>query len=203
MLYRVFIILAVVILAVALLCFARFVYSTVAYTRLARAHRAPGTPYTVDGRIMHIDCTGEGTPTVILESGIGDDWLIWQAVQPELSEATRVCSYDRFGLGWSEPSSGPRDAVSIAAQLHTLLNVAKINGPLLLVEHSGGGLYIRAFTAIYPENVVGLVFVDATSTKLYQAIPEATETASQRRDRQCPRGQISRERQHSVPLASA
>ena len=181
--HRVLIIIAIVILAVALLCFTGFVYNTVASTRLARAHPVPGTFYTVDGRLMHIDCTGEGTPTVILESGIGDDWLIWQAVQPELSEATRVCSYDRFGLGWSEPSSGARDAVSIAAQLHTLLNVAKISGPLLLVGHSGGGLYIRAFTVIYPENVVGVVFVDATSTKLYRAIPEATETPSQRRDR--------------------
>ena len=136
--HRVLIIIAIVILAVALLCFTGFVYNTVASTRLARAHPVPGTFYTVDGRLMHIDCTGEGTPTVILESGIGDDWLIWQAVQPELSEATRVCSYDRFGLGWSEPSSGARDAVSIAAQLHTL-NVAKISGPLLLVGHSGAG----------------------------------------------------------------
>jgi pimeloyl-ACP methyl ester carboxylesterase len=181
--HRVLIIIEIVIVAVALLCFVGFVYNTVASTRLARAHPVPGTFYTVDGRLMHIDCTGEGTPTVILESGIGDDWLIWQAVQPELSKTTRVCSYDRFGLGWSEPSSGARDAVSIAAQLHTLLNVAKISGPLLLVGHSGGGLYIRAFRAIHPENVVGMVFVDATSTKLYQAIPEATETPPQRRDR--------------------
>jgi pimeloyl-ACP methyl ester carboxylesterase len=181
--HRVLIVIAIVIFAVALLCFAGFVYNTVASNRLARAHRVPGTFYTVDGRLMHIVCTGEGTPTVILESGIGDDWLIWQAVQPELSEATRVCSYDRFGLGWSEPSSGATDAVSIAAQLHALLNFANISGPLLLVGHSGGGLYIRAFAALYPENIVGMILVDATSTKLYQAIPEATETASQRRDR--------------------
>lgn len=104
-------------------------------------------------------------------------------MQPELSEVSRVCSYDRFGLGWSEPSSGPRDAISIAAQLHTLLKLAHIGGGLLLVGHSGGGLYSRAFAAIYPENVVGLVFVDATSTKLFQAIPSAVETVSQRRTR--------------------
>src|SRR5580693_8539410 len=181
--HRVFFIIAIVIVAVALLCFVGFVYNTVASTGLARAHPVPGTFYTVDGRLMHIDCTGEGTPTVILESGIGDDWLIWQAVQPELSEAARVCSYDRFGLGWSQSSSGPRDAVSIAEQLHTLLNVAHISGPLLLVGHSGGGLYVRAFTAIYPENVVGLVLVDATSSNLFEAIPQAGETDSQRRTR--------------------
>jgi pimeloyl-ACP methyl ester carboxylesterase len=181
--HRALIVIPIVILAVALLCFAGYAYNTVASIRLARSHPVPGSFYTVDGGLMHIDCTGEGTPTVILESGIGDDWLIWQAVQPELSVVTRVCSYDRFGLGWSEPSSGVRDAVSIAAQLHTLLNIAKISGPLLLVGHSGGGLYIRAFAANYPENVVGMVFVDATSTNLYAAIPEATETVSQRRDR--------------------
>jgi pimeloyl-ACP methyl ester carboxylesterase len=106
----------------------------------------------------------------------------WHIVAAD-EEESGVRSYDRFGLGWSEPSSGARDAVSIAAQLHTLLNVAKISGPLLLVGHSRGGLYIRAFRVIHPENVVGMVFVDATSTKLYQAIPEAAETPSQRRDR--------------------
>jgi len=174
---------AIALLSIALLCIAGFFYNTVAEKRLARAHSVPGTFSTVDGRRMHIDCVGKGTPTVILESGIGDDWLIWQAVQPALSEAARVCSYDRFGLGWSQSSSGPRDAVSIAEQLHTLLNVAHISGPLLLVGHSGGGLYVRAFTAIYPENVVGLVLVDATSSKLFEAIPLAVETDSQRRTR--------------------
>jgi pimeloyl-ACP methyl ester carboxylesterase len=173
----------IALLSIALLCIAGFFYNTVANKRLARTHPVPGTFYTVDGRHMHIDCTGKGTPTVILESGIGDDWLIWQAVQPEVSEIVRVCSYDRFGLGWSQPSSGPRDAVSIAKQLHTLLNVAHISGPLLLVGHSGGGLYVRAFAAIYPENIVGLILVDATSSNLFQAIPRAAETAAQRRAR--------------------
>lgn len=174
---------AIALLAIALLCIAGFVYNSVAGERLARLHPVPGTFYRVDGRRMHMLCTGEGSPTVILESGIGDDWMIWQAVQPELSEVSRVCSYDRFGLGWSAPSSGQRDAVSVAAQLHTLLSIGHIGGPLLLVGHSGGGLYIRAFAAIYPNNVVGLVLVDATSAKLFQAIPGAMESASQRRTR--------------------
>jgi pimeloyl-ACP methyl ester carboxylesterase len=174
---------AIALLAIALPCMAGLVYNTVAGKHLERTHPVPGIFYTVDGRRMHIDCTGEGSPTVILESGIGDDWLIWQAVQPELSEVSRICSYDRFGLGWSEPSSGPRDAVGVAVQLHTLLSLAHIGGPLLLVGHSGGGLYIRAFAALYPNNVVGLVLVDATSTKLFQAIPQAVETTSQQRTR--------------------
>jgi pimeloyl-ACP methyl ester carboxylesterase len=172
---------AMVLFAVVLLCFAGFAYNTIANARLARAHPVPGTFYTVDGRRMHIDCTGEGSPTIILESGIGDDWLIWQAVQPELSTVSRVCSYDRLGLGWSEPTIAPRDATAIAAQLHALLSAAHISGPLLLVGHSGGGLYVRAFAAIYPENVIGLICIDATSTKVFQTIPGAAETDSQRR----------------------
>ena len=174
---------AMILFAVALLCFAGFIYNAITCTRLARAHPVPGTFYIVNGRRMHIDCTGEGTPTIILESGVGDDWLIWQAVQPELSTVSRVCSYDRLGLGWSEPSTAPRDAIAIASQLHALLSIAHISGPLLLVGHSGGGLYIRAFAAIYPENVLGLIFVDPTSTKVFQTIPGAVETDSQRRHR--------------------
>jgi pimeloyl-ACP methyl ester carboxylesterase len=179
--HRAIVTLAIVLSAIVLLCFAGFVYNTVAGTRLARNHPVPGTFYIVDGRRMHINCTGEGTPTVILESGVGDDWLIWQAVQPELAKVSRVCSYDRLGLGWSEPFTGPRDAMTIAAQLQTLLSVARISGPLILVGHSGGGLYIRAFAANYPENVLGLIFVDATSTKVFQTIPGAVETDSQHR----------------------
>ena len=171
------------LLAIFFLCFAGFIYNTVAATRVARTHPVPGTFYKVDGRRMHMNCTGVGTPTIILESGIGDDWLIWQAVQPELSKVTRICSYDRFGLGWSSPDFGPRDAVTIAAQLHRLFDVAHISGPLLPMGHSGGGLYNRALTATYPQNIVGLVLIDATSSKLFETIPNAVETATQRRTR--------------------
>ena len=97
--HRVLIIIAIVILAVALLCFTGFVYNTVASTRLARAHPVPGTFYTVDGRLMHIDCTGEGTPTVILESGIGDDWLIpavrGSACSTPVSRSCAGCHFSR------------------------------------------------------------------------------------------------------------
>jgi pimeloyl-ACP methyl ester carboxylesterase len=130
-------------------------------------HAAPGSLYVVDGYKMHLHCSGEGLPTIVLDSGLGDDSLIWAKVQPELSKITRVCSYDRAGFGWSDPQPGPRDADRIAQELHGLLTEAGISGPTVLMGHSVGGLYIRAYAARYPHNLSGLVFVDG-STPLQQ-----------------------------------
>ncbi|MDQ2924272.1 MAG: alpha/beta hydrolase [Acidobacteriota bacterium] len=124
---------------------------------------APGTIYTVNGLKMHIDCTGQGEPTVILDSGLGDDSLIWGKVQPELSKTTRVCSYDRAGFGWSQPGPNPQDADRIAQQLHGLLQQADIRGPIVLMGHSIAGMYIRDYASRYPEGVAGLIFVDAST----------------------------------------
>src|SRR5512140_147810 len=81
---------------------------------LRSQHPPLGKLYTVEGRAMHLYCIGAGSPTIVLEAGGGDDLLYWQTVQPGLAKITRVCSYDRAGLGWSEPQSGLRDAQSIA-----------------------------------------------------------------------------------------
>jgi pimeloyl-ACP methyl ester carboxylesterase len=143
----------------------------------------PGKLYEVNGSPMHLYCTGAGSPTVVLEAGLGNYWLHWQRVQPELAKTTRVCSYDRAGLGWSDPQAGPRDATHIAAQLHSLLQQAGEAGPLVLAGASAGGLYIREFTAAYPPEVVGLVFVDATNPEQFQAMPSAKDTETKRRKR--------------------
>jgi pimeloyl-ACP methyl ester carboxylesterase len=126
-------------------------------------HRAPGSLYLVDGYKMHLHCTGEGSPAIVLDAGLGDDSLIWAKVQTELSKTTRVCSYDRAGFGWSDPQPGPRDADRIAQQLHKLLTEAGISGLTVLMGHSIGGLYIRAYTAHYPQSVSGLIFVDSST----------------------------------------
>lgn len=126
-------------------------------------HKAPGSLYVVDGHKMHLHCTGEGSPTIVLDAGLGDDSLIWAKVQTELSKTTRVCSYDRAGFGWSEPQPGPRDAGRIAQQLHGLLTEAGVSGSVVLMAHSIAGLYLRAYTARYPQNVSGLVFVDSST----------------------------------------
>jgi pimeloyl-ACP methyl ester carboxylesterase len=126
-------------------------------------HPVPGQFYKVDGRRMHIYCTGTGSPTIILDAGLGNDWTIWGKVQPELSKTTRVCSYDRAGFGWSQARKGTQDANHIADQLHSLLQQAGITGPIVLMGHSISGMYIRAYASRHPENVAGLVFVDGST----------------------------------------
>jgi len=123
----------------------------------------PGQLYLVDGHHMRLDCSGSGSPTLVLDAGLGNDGLIWSAVQPALSQTTRVCSYDRAGMGWSDPVPPPRDADHIADQLHGLLAAAGINGPIVLMGHSIAGIYIRAYAIRYPGQVAGLVFVDAST----------------------------------------
>lgn len=124
---------------------------------------APGAMYPVNGHEMHVYCTGEGSPTIVLDAGMGNYSLIWAKVQPELSKTTRVCSYDRAGMGWSAPQPGPRDADTIVSQLHTLLQQRGVSGPIVLMGHSMAGIYIRAYATRYPQDVTGLIFVDGAT----------------------------------------
>jgi len=119
--------------------------------------------YMVKGHRMHLNCSGSGAPTLVLDAGLGNDSLIWGSVQPQLSMTTRVCSYDRAGFGWSDPVPGPRDADHIAMELHQLLQQANISGPIVLMGHSIAGMYIRDYAKRYPEQVAGLVFVDGST----------------------------------------
>ena len=146
-------------------------FNTFENWNLNRLHPVPGKTYKIGGYAMHINCTGRGSPTVVLESGLGNDWLIWQTVQPIIATTNRVCSYDRAGLGWSAPRPGSRGAPEIAEQLESLLEQAGIHGELILVGHSAGGLYVRAFAGLFPNKVAGLVFVDASSPEAFHALP--------------------------------
>ncbi len=158
------VLLSLVILVCALLagCTA---YNAAALRYYRAIYPPPGKIYSVNGHDMHLYCTGQGSPTIVLEAGGGNGMLKWAKVQPELSKTTRVCSYDRAGFGWSTPVPGPRDADTIAGELHALLQQAGVGGPYVLMSHSRGGLYIRAYTAHYPEDVVGLIFLE-TATPL-------------------------------------
>lgn len=124
---------------------------------------APGKLYSVNGYTMHLYCTGEGSPVVVLESGLGEDFTVWGKIQPALSKTTRTCSYDRAGFGWSQARPEVRDAQNTAAELHALLQQAGITDPVVLMGHSAGGLYIRSYAAQFPSDVAGLIFVDATT----------------------------------------
>jgi pimeloyl-ACP methyl ester carboxylesterase len=127
-----------------------------------RSH-PPGQMYLVNGHRMRIDCTGSGSPTIVLDAGLGNDGLIWGGVQPVLAKTTRVCSYDRAGFGWSDPLPPPRDADHIADELHGLLAAARIDGPVVLMGHSISGMYIRDYATRYPADIAGLIFVDGST----------------------------------------
>ena len=125
--------------------------------------RPPGQIYLVNGHRMRIDCTGSGSPTIVLDAGLGNDGLIWGGVQPVLAKTTRVCSYDRAGFGWSDALPPPRDANHIADELHGLLTAARIDGPIVLMGHSISGIYIREYATRYPSEIAGLIFADGST----------------------------------------
>jgi pimeloyl-ACP methyl ester carboxylesterase len=145
--------------------------NTIATDRDQRVHPAPGTMVDVNGRSLHLRCTGQGSPAVILETGLGGWSSFWALIQPAVGQTTRVCSYDRAGLGWSEAGSEPRDARQIATELHALLGAASVAGPFVLVGHSNGGLYTRMFAGMYPDEVVGMVLADPTPVDLFERLP--------------------------------
>jgi pimeloyl-ACP methyl ester carboxylesterase len=154
--------LVVVLLALAV---AGATYQAVATERAERAYPPPGEMVDVGGHSLHINCVGQGSPTVVLDAGSGGMSAQWVRVQREVSGTTRVCAYDRARMGWSEMGPEPRDAKQISSELHTLLKGANIEGPYVLVGHSFGGLYVRTYAARYPDEVAGVVLVDSSSPK--------------------------------------
>ncbi len=139
-----------------------FIYENISEARDRRFNPMTGTMVDVDGHKMHIDCLGQGTPTVVLDSGLGDTYLSWRKIQPEIAKFTRVCSYDRAGLGYSQSASGARTSKAIAEQLHALLQSAGIKPPYVLVGHSMAGYDVRLYASSYPMDVAGMVLVDAS-----------------------------------------
>jgi pimeloyl-ACP methyl ester carboxylesterase len=113
------------------------------------------------GRSLYLNCVGSGSPTVLLEAGFGGTTNNWSAVQPQLARTTRVCSYDRAGLGNSLPIPGVHDAADEIADLQRLLGHARIAPPYVLVGHSYGGLLARLFAHAHPGDTAGVVLVDA------------------------------------------
>jgi pimeloyl-ACP methyl ester carboxylesterase len=141
---------------------AGFLYENISEARDRRFNPMVGKRVDVGGYKLHIDCTGQGSPTVVLESGLGDTYVSWRKVQPQIAKFVRVCSYDRAGLGFSDPSPRPRTSDVIAAELHALLQGAGVAPPYVLVGHSMGGYDVRLYASLYPKEVAGMVLVDAS-----------------------------------------
>ena len=150
-------------------------YEALAEAADGRAYPPPGQMVDVGGYRLHINCVGTGSPTVVIEAGMGDWSASWSSrVQPEAAKTTRVCTYDRAGLGWSEPGPLPRTAEQFAHELHSLLHNAQVPGPYVLVGHSLGGFSARVFAHAYAAEVAGVVLIE--SMHPHQAKPAATPT---------------------------
>src|SRR5271165_2266847 len=122
-----------------------------------------GRAVDVGGHSLNIDCMGSGSPAVVLESGGGGyGGYGWREVQAGIATFTTVCWYDRAGEGWSDPAPTARSSATVVHDLHELLQRAPVAAPYVLVGHSIGGEYVRAFTAEFPSEVAGVVLVDST-----------------------------------------
>jgi len=113
------------------------------------------------GHALHLRCTGKGSPTVVVENGLGDFSFDWILVQSKVEKFTRICTYDRAGYAWSDPGPKPRTFAQINLELHDALAKAGEKRPYVLVGHSYGGPVSRNFALLYPQDVAGLVFVDS------------------------------------------
>lgn len=126
----------------------------------------PGEMVVVDGRQMHLLCQGQGSPAVILESGMPGTALGWASVIEDIASFARVCAYDRAGWGWSEAGPEPRTISTITRELRDLLRTAQVGPPYVLVGHSFGGLIVQVYASRFPDEVGGMVLIDSSHPNL-------------------------------------
>ena len=146
-------------------------YQTIRESVDRRMNVAPGRLFDVGGHRLHLNCVGSGTPTVILESGLGETAAYWGWIAPAVARDTQVCMYDRAGRGWSDPAPAAQDGLAVARDLHRLLDRARIPGPVVLVGHSSGAEYVRIFAGRYPHEVAGMVLLDGQPAEAFESLP--------------------------------
>jgi len=146
-------------------------YQWLATRKELAATPPPGHLVDIGGHRLHLWCTGDGTPAVILDTGLGGSSADWGFVQPDVARFTRVCSYDRAGAGYSDPGPSPRTARRIASELAELLARSGIDGPVVLVGASIAGFDVRVFASDYPQRAAGLVLVDASHEDQAHEVP--------------------------------
>jgi pimeloyl-ACP methyl ester carboxylesterase len=146
-------------------------YQTVRESFERRADSAPGRLVDVGGHRLHLLCTGSGSPTVVLESGLGETAAYWGWIAGAVARDTRVCAYDRAGRGWSDAAAAVQDGIAVATDLHTLLERGDVPGPFVLVGHSSGAQYVRIFAGRYPDQVAGMILLDGQPAEAFEGLP--------------------------------
>jgi len=146
-----------------------------------------GSGYVILGQLvdigthkLHIYCQGNGSPTVIVDTGLGEISLEWIRIQQNLANYSKICLYDRAGYGWSETGPLPRTSSYIADELYRLLKRADIEGPYVLVGHSFGGYNMQVFASRYQDVTAGIILVDSSHPQQYErflAAPINVKTA--------------------------
>jgi len=138
----------------------------VAYEKLGERRDRQALPQVgrsidIGGRGVNLSCAGSGSPTVILDSGAGAPGYSWTDIQARLAPLTQVCWFDRPGEGWSDPGPFPRTSEAIARDLHAALGRARVSPPYVYAGHSFGGLDARVYNGLYPQDIAGMVLIDA------------------------------------------
>jgi pimeloyl-ACP methyl ester carboxylesterase len=150
-----------ILASVAFLVFAGTFYQRLGSLRDRRIHTGDGRWVSIgSGCRLYVFAEGKGEATVLFESGIGATHLNWRGIQDSIATLAHTVTYDRAGLGWSSPCPTPRTPANIAAELHQMLETVAIQPPYILVGHSFGGLVMRRFALLYPDEVSGVVLVD-------------------------------------------
>jgi pimeloyl-ACP methyl ester carboxylesterase len=137
-----------------------------------RMYHAPGQLVDVGGHRLHMLCMGSGSPTVLLEAGLGEGAASWAWISTAVARDTRVCVYDRAGRGWSDSAAVAQDGIGVAMDLHTLLDRGHVPGPFVLVGHSSGAQYVRIFAGRYPEQIAGMVLLDGQPAEAFEGLPD-------------------------------
>jgi pimeloyl-ACP methyl ester carboxylesterase len=143
----------------------------VAMQRNSASMQMPGALYDVGGHLLHLYCTGTGSPTVVLENSLSGSSPNWARIVDATAATTRVCAYDRAGQGWSEDAPAPQDSIATADSLHALMDVAGEDGPYVLAGYSSGGVYAMTYAARYPTQVAGMVLLDSASPHQFTVLP--------------------------------
>ena len=150
---------------------AGIVYEQIGERMDRRRYPQVGGSVDIGGRSLNIYCSGEGSPTVILDSGGHTAGYSWIGIQAEIARQTRACWYDRAAYGWSDPGPSPRTPKAVANDLHALLHSANIAPPYALVGATSSSFNVHVYNSLYPDEVAGAVLIEATDPDVFAHSP--------------------------------